>query len=329
MGDTIERAEGRWRDILALNGVDAKFLTGKAGPCPMCGGKDRFTFDDKGEGMYLCRGCGSGYGQHLLMKFRGWTCKQALDAVDAVVGKAEKREGRQRRAVPQEERLQLVRQRWEGGVGIFSSLSTQGNNVRRYLEGRGIDFAKLRRERGFGRVLDIRESSRGNMIALVRDATGMPCQLHCTRLTDGKKANVERVRLFMKLPIPDGAAVRLFPLRPEPEIGIAEGIETALSAAQLTGTPTWAALNTAMLRKWRPPEGIKVVHIFADNDDNFAGHAAAYHLAHRLKTDGKLGLYHVNVVLPERVGRDWNDELRAEAAREPSTGLVAESEARC
>ena len=42
-----EIATGRWPNILAHFGVAEKFLTGKHGPCPICGGKDRFRFDNK------------------------------------------------------------------------------------------------------------------------------------------------------------------------------------------------------------------------------------------------------------------------------------------
>jgi putative DNA primase/helicase len=322
MGDTIDRAEGRWRDILVLNGVDAKFLTGKAGPCPMCGGTDRFTFDDKdGAGTYICRGCGAGYGTQLLMKFKGWTFKQAADAIDAVVGKAEKREGKQRRALPQEQVIERVRQRWSEGCSIILE---KDRFVLRYLEGRGIVLQDP--------VHDLRQSTRGNMLALMRDPRGMPCQVHCTFLKDGRKADAERPRMFMKLPIPDGAAVRL--MKPQWQmLGIAEGVETALSAAKIFAIPTWAALNTSMLRKWRPPEDVRNVVVFADNDANYAGQAAAYHLAHRLRTDERLKLDRVEVRVPAELGDDWNDALRRAlgrgAALMPSTGLVAESAARC
>jgi putative DNA primase/helicase len=50
----------RWLDILTGLGVPAKFLRNKHGPCPMCGGKDRFRFDDKdGKGTFFCNGCGA------------------------------------------------------------------------------------------------------------------------------------------------------------------------------------------------------------------------------------------------------------------------------
>ena len=91
-GETIERARYRWREILARLGVETRFLTGKHGPCPLCGGKDRFRYDDKdGSGSYFCNQCGAGNGITLLRKFQGWSFLEACTAIDEVIGKEPKR----------------------------------------------------------------------------------------------------------------------------------------------------------------------------------------------------------------------------------------------
>lgn len=52
-------ANGRWPDILAAFGVDRHALRDEHGPCPACGGNDRFRFDDKnGDGEWYCNQCG-------------------------------------------------------------------------------------------------------------------------------------------------------------------------------------------------------------------------------------------------------------------------------
>ena len=73
-------------------------------------------------------------------------------------------------------------------------------------------------------------------------------------------------------------------------MGVAEGIETALSASLLYQLPVWACCNQGLLRQWQPPEGCTHVTIFGDNDSSFVGQAAAYELAWRLARDGKSGL---------------------------------------
>ena len=54
---------------------------------------------------------------------------------------------------------------------------------------------------------------------------------------------------------------------PDDVLGIAEGIETALSAAQLFGIPTWACLGASRMATVKIPDSVKTVRIFADNDE--------------------------------------------------------------
>ncbi len=53
-------------------------------------------------------------------------------------------------------------------------------------------------------------------------------------------------------------------------------------------------------------KGITEVTLFADNDQNFAGQAAAYQGANRLFRDG----FKVNVIVPEAPDTDWLDVLQ-------------------
>ena len=70
MSDPLE-ANGRWYEILTSLGVSAHYLQDKHGPCPLCGGKDRFRWDDlEGRGTYICNQCGAGTGVTLVMKFK-------------------------------------------------------------------------------------------------------------------------------------------------------------------------------------------------------------------------------------------------------------------
>ena len=105
--------------------------------------------------------------------------------------------------------------------------------------------------------------------------------LHRTYLSPiSGKADVKEPRKMMGA-MPSGAAVRLAPYTDV--LGIAEGIETALSATALFGVPTWAALTAGLLQKWTPPKDVRTIYVFGDNDSQHTGQAAAYSLAHRLK----------------------------------------------
>ena len=73
MDKTVDAARGKWAGILEALGVDPKYLRNVHGACPICGGKDRFRFDDKdGDGTFYCSGCGAGSGFTLLQRLHGW-----------------------------------------------------------------------------------------------------------------------------------------------------------------------------------------------------------------------------------------------------------------
>ena len=62
-----------WPSVLAQLGIGAAYLTNRHGPCPSCGGKDRYRFDNKnGRGGFYCNGCGPGDGFTLLKRVHGW-----------------------------------------------------------------------------------------------------------------------------------------------------------------------------------------------------------------------------------------------------------------
>lgn len=82
------RVTGRWDHVLPALGIDAAFLRDKHGPCPGCGGKDRFRYDDKeGRGTFFCSGMnGAGDGFDLLAHVHGWDGKTAMERVAEVLG---------------------------------------------------------------------------------------------------------------------------------------------------------------------------------------------------------------------------------------------------
>ena len=48
-------AHGRWPEILAALGIDPAALRNRHGPCPGCGGRDRFRFDDNGNMVIMTK----------------------------------------------------------------------------------------------------------------------------------------------------------------------------------------------------------------------------------------------------------------------------------
>jgi hypothetical protein len=136
----------------------------------------------------------------------------------------------------------------------------------------------VRHERGHGKVIAVQRTF------LTGD--GSKAKVDCPRITTGALGR-SAVRL--------GAASDI--------LRIAEGVETALAAMELTGVPCWACLGAERLGKLTLPVSVREVHIFADDDDTGVQHgtAAAKHYA--------LSGRRVYLRRPRNSCNDWNDAL--------------------
>lgn len=304
MGDRLnvrEIAQGRWRSILSSLGMDERALSGKHTACPICGGKDRFRFDDKeGRGTYYCPTCKPGDGVQLAMAFTGLSFRDVAREIERIAGTVRPTQAKAERT--DEDKLSALRRAFKE-----SKPMQRGDEAYQYLAGRGL------------RLYDLPESVRlhpsmaywdggavlgkfATMLATVTDAAGRAVSLHRTYLQDAQKAPVPEPRKLMEgLPLA-GAAIRLTPV--SRTLGVAEGLETAIAAAQLFEVPTWSCISTSGIESFEPPQGVEHVIVFADHDANFAGQAAAYRAAHRLALKG----IEVEVIIPPTAG-DWLDEL--------------------
>ncbi|EPG6800147.1 primase-helicase zinc-binding domain-containing protein [Klebsiella aerogenes] len=83
--ETVKQACGHWPRILPALGV--KVIKNRHQACPVCGGSDRFRFDDKeGRGTWFCNQCGAGDGLKLVEKVFGVSASEAAGKVNAVTG---------------------------------------------------------------------------------------------------------------------------------------------------------------------------------------------------------------------------------------------------
>jgi putative DNA primase/helicase len=297
--NTLEAARGKWRGVLTALGVEGKFLTGKHGPCPLCGGTDRFRWDNKdGRGSYLCSQCGAGTGMQLLQRVKGWDFATAAGEVDKVLGNVS-HDPPGRPALEPERRKELLNALWKGAGPLVA-----GNAAWSYLTGHrglslaGVDVSDLRFHPGAKLPGNLGTGEAPALLALVRDHEGKPVSIHRTFL--GESGHIGRA--MMPGDLGDSIAIRLgAPV--DGVLGIAEGLETAVAVRERFGVVCWSTVTAGFLAKFEPPEGLTRLLIFGDSDKSYTGQAAAYCCAKRVVVKG----LSTGVHIPPELGLDWAD----------------------
>lgn len=298
--DATDLARNHWRFILTQLGVPEDALTGKHGPCPACGGEDRFRFDNRnGEGSHYCSGCGAGSGYQLLMKMHGWDFKHALSEVQRLVGENPPEEPKPRQMSDRRKR-ELMNEMW-------AEAETLHEGTIQYLTGRGLGIKVasyaaqfLRYGKVYHKGLDRNVPA---MLALVQDSSGVPVTIHRTYLFEDGSREKRTMPCVGEM---NGAAIR-FTQKTPGTLVIGEGIETTLAAMEMMRFQGWATVSANGMQSLQLTPDIKRVVICADNDAKYAGQAAAYTLAHRLAC--KLGDENVTVLVPSKPGQDFLDVL--------------------
>ncbi len=93
---------------------------------------------------------------------------------------------------------------------------------------------------------------------------------------------------------------------PNLQLGLAEGVETAMSAAILLGIPVWAVLGNERLSRIAIPASVRRLILLPDND-------RAGRLAESQARDAHAGAgLVIETVWPWAGLNDWNDVLQAE-----------------
>lgn len=180
-----------------------------------------------------------------------------------------------------------------------------GSPAERYLAGRGVGVVQNglrvhpRVPLGSGAELRFRPA----ILAAVQDGPDL-LALHRTFLTiNGDRLAPDLLPPRRMLGRPGRGAVRLG--RASTVLGIAEGIETAISAMMLLGIPVWAALGNERLPHLNIPLGVRRLLILADDD--VAGRRAAAAAAVNHAAPGRM----VCRLWPGQGFNDWNDRLMA------------------
>ncbi len=308
---TVDAVRGRWPEIFKYYNLPP--VTGnKHWPkeCPICGKKGKFRIDDKGDerggnGTFICS-CNTGDGWKLLDLTQNKPFRVLADEIDLLLGNEYQKEEKPAPA----QKTDIQKQR-EKVIRKYASLpSLRGTAAERYLQSRGINCLPLEnvrycdRQRAQGRAFQA-------MYALATDDKGNICYLHRTLLDGDKKAAVLEPKKTLGqqednyLDRAQAVAIRMFPI--SSTLGIAEGIETALSCKQIYGVNTWSTINAGFMAKFRAPMGVRHLIIFADVDRNSAtGMASAFACA-RANLNAKNDIEKISIRWTDH--GDFNDLL--------------------
>lgn len=276
---TVDAVIGNWGKVFNYYGLPP--ITGNhhfKGKCPICQSIGKFRIDDKkGKGTYICK-CSSGDGWALLNKTQGKDFKTLAREIDKILGNTWNRNAQPKQA----SQVELLRNKV---LFKFDKLQDiKGTNAERYLKNRGITVNEINNVR-FCESDKTPSGLFGAIYSIATDARGNACYLHRTFLDGAKKADIEANKRMNSLQEDSylehaqSVAIRLSEI--ESTLGIAEGIETALSCKQKYKCSTWATMNASLMKKFVAPTGVKHLIIFADTDNNLTGHAAAFECGRR------------------------------------------------
>ncbi len=326
MTNCYEEARGHWFEVLSSNGIDSSFLKNKHGPCPICGGKDRFRFDDKGgTGSFFCNHCGAGDGIRFLRIFHNCDFRTAIEMVERTLGvNIDARYSIPKKSSPYLSNIslknsdyitsdQIEKRRYKlNKTWSTASSITTGDAVQCYLWARGICLNLFPATLRYHPALPYYEDKKligkfTAMVGLVTDYQNEVVNIHRTFLENSCKANVSNAKKLMPPIRPNatiGGSIKLY----EPENGIlavSEGIENALAFYFSTQIPVWSAISAAGMEKIILPATVKDVIILVDNDSSGRGQKAALILSDRLLKEGRT----VKRVMPPKVNSDFADLL--------------------
>ncbi|EIF42778.1 hypothetical protein DOK_11961 [gamma proteobacterium BDW918] len=324
------RMQGRW--LSAFNALapalsHAVSQVGQNVPCPISGGTDGFRlFKDAnftGGGVKQSeRVIPEGIG--MLMWVNDWSFPEAYDAL------LEWLDGNSVQPGPiylpdtkpmDETALRAWLNRiWREALPLDHTMSYPARAyfsyrrvLRSALAARDIRFHPNLNYKGKGGVL---LGTYPAIICLVRNNNGAPVGIHRTFITKGGlKVEMEGGHKPRKLTPTVSKESKGRVIRANEPVagvlGVAEGLETALSVMEARSIPVWPGLSNTMLQSFVPPTGVHTVINFLDKDRNKASENSAVIVEQNLT---RRGIRVISLLPPLRIpdsegkGVDWADQ---------------------
>ena len=286
---TVSHALGHWPRILPALGIQV--LKNRHQPCPVCGGSDRFRFDDReGRGTWYCNQCGAGDGLKLVEKVFGVSPSDAAAKVAAVTGSLPPADPAVTAAAVAE--TDAAR---KNAAALAQTLmaKTRPGTGNAYLTRKGFPGRECRMLTGTHRAGGVSWRA-GDLVVPLYDDSGELVNLQLIS-ADGRKRTLKGGQVRGTCHTLEGqnqAGKRLW---------IAEGYATALTVHHLTGETVMVALSSvnllslASLARQKHP----ACHIVLAADRDLSGDGQTKAAAAADACEGV-------VALPPVFG-DWND----------------------
>ena len=299
----LREFNGAWRQTLENYGCHLP--SGRHhGPCPVCGGKDRFRFDDKeGRGTWFCSQCDpqSGGGLLLLSRFLG---KPTIEVANELLGNTpERSRAPVYRSFVSEDQIRKANHE-QARKGAEALLASSELRTHPYMSDRGLD----------GQWLVNGEPIMGRDRSVIQPGELLLVPA-CKAEGDGSKlVNVQKIKANKeKRPLFGGDMAGVYHKLDGHQklIAIAEGYATGVTVNQVTGATTYVAFQTgnlATVSAWVAGHhpGVSVV-FFADHDELDITHQ--WRPGEKFAKDAAAPIG-ATVALPPELG-DWDDYRQA------------------
>ena len=313
--DLIERASAvRIEDEIERRGIKLVGRVDRCGPCPQCGGKDRFSINVRKQ-VFLCRGCAARGNVIALVRFLdGCGFLEALEYLTGELVPAPSRPAPAATDAPRDDdrdarALILARQiAFELRPILGSPGETYLRDARKIVTSAIEDVLERTDGVGWHPAVYFNEPGHalhgrklGAIISVMTDMiTAEPTgAISRTYIHEGRKLGKAKTL---------GSPAGIIRLSEDADVleglHIAEGLESAFSAMSKGFRPMWATGSTALMAKFPVLSGIEALTIIADHDANGAGERAAAEVASRWREAGR----ETHVYLREVLG-DFNDVL--------------------
>ncbi|EOE6876922.1 primase-helicase zinc-binding domain-containing protein [Klebsiella aerogenes] len=287
--ETVKQACGHWPNILPALGV--KVIKNRHQACPVCGGSDRFRFDDKeGRGTWFCNQCGAGDGLKLVEKVFGVTASEAAQKVDAVTGNLPPVAPE---VIAAAEAGTEADRKAAAALAVRLMEKTRPTTGNAYLTRKGFPALECLTLTALHKTGGVTFRA-GDVVVPLHDDTGALVNLQLIN-SDGLKRTLKGGQVKGACHVIEGKK------QTGKRLWIAEGYATALTVHHLTGETVMVALSSvnllslASLARQKSP-ACQIV-LAADRDLNGDGQSKAAAAADACKG---------NVALPPVFG-DWND----------------------